>query len=319
MVKKRGLRYLSLCLFGVILALVSGCSLMQSGPTARFDVHPVVIYAGNKTSLDAVSSYGPRSIVSYHWSFGDEGEADGQQVEHTFATYGTYTITLRVTDIDGAVATTEKEIVVYAQSGSVIFHDEFSDGEAALDRWALDPNWASAGEGTVENVGGGNGYALHIHSGVDRWHRRSVDVVLPPLRIGQRLVFSCRVMMTKTQDDQNLAMFPARKDLSSVTPLIPYYLYTNAGGGAQIHEPDVYGTDIRHPLAFIPSVYLWYTYKFIFSDTGYEFYIGDVLHASGQIGSSLADGGDWLIMVGDESHEEACDAYFDDVDLRVEE
>ncbi len=315
----RTIRYLFFTLTVAALALVAGCSLVQSGPTARLEVKPVVLYAGDKAAFDAAPSYGPQAIVSYHWTFGDGEETDGKQVEHTFATYGTYTISLRVTDIDGAVATTEKQIVVYAQSGSIVFQDQFSDGDAALERWVLDPNWASAGEGTIDNVGGGYGYALHIHSGVDRWQRRSVSVSLPPLRVGQRLVFTCKVMMTKTQDLQNLAIFPARKDLSSATPLVPYYLYTNIGGGAQIHEPDAHGTDIRHPLAFAPGVYLWYTYEFVFSRTGYEFYINDDLYASGDSGSSLADGGDWLIMVGDESHQEACNAYFDDFDLRVEE
>lgn len=298
------IRYVAAARALLALGLIGGCSLFQNGPVAQFDVQQVVIYAGTEVAFDGSDSYSQVAVVSYHWTFGDTDEADGQKVSHTYAEAGTYTVTLKVHDSAGKVASASEKIVVYAQSGSVIFHDDFSDGQAALDRWQLDPQWASAGEGTIENLHGAHGYVLHIHSGGDRWQRRFVSVNLPPLRVGQRLVFSCEAMMSKTKDDQMLAIYALRKSLDAPTPSIPYYLFTDAGGGAQIHEVDTYGTDIRHPLPFSPGVYLWYTHKFIFSPDGYEFYVNDVLYASGKSGAILKDGGEWLIMLGDESHEE---------------
>ncbi len=315
--KKRGY-FLGLSLF-LVLALLGGCSLFDTGPVAQFNVQPVVIYAGKSVTFDGSASYAQAAIVSYHWTFGDGQEGDGQKVDHIYTQTGTYTVTLKVHDSAGQMASVSSPAVVYAQSGSTIFHDDFSDGDAALDRWQLDPQWASAGEGTIENLSGGHGYVLHIHSGGDRWQRRYVSVDLPPLRVGQRLVFTCEAMMSKTKDSQMLAIYPLRESLDAPTPGLPYYLYTDTGGGAQIHEVNACGTDVEHPLPFIPGVYLWYTYKFIFSPDGYEFYINDVLYASGTSGSVVKDGGQWLIVLGDESHAEACDAYFDSIELRIEE
>ena len=313
------MRYLVIVLALLSILLIGGCSLFLSGPVAQFDVQPVVIYTGTSVTFDGSSSYSRTAVVSYHWTFGDGAEADGERVSHTYAEPGAYTVTLKVHDSSGQEASTNREIVVYAQSGTVIFHDDFADGQAALERWQLDPQWASAGEGTIDSLHGGHGNVLHIHSGGDRWQRRYVSVKIPPLRVGQRLVFTCEAMMSKTKDAQMLAIYPLRKSLEDVTPSMPYYLYTDEGGGAEMHEVDAHGTDIRHPLSFAPGIYLWYTYRFVFSPDGYEFYINDALYASGRSGMVVKDGGQWLIVLGDESHEEACDAYFDNIDLSVEE
>lgn len=301
------------------LGALGGCSLLRSGPVAAFDAKPVVIYAGMPISFDGSGSYSDTAIVSYDWSFDGKDEAHGLQVDYTFDKTGKYTVTLEVTDSAGKKSSTQKEIVVYAESGSVIFQDEFSDGQAALDRWQLDPQWASAGEGTIESLGGAHGYVLRIASGGDRWHRRFVDVTLPPLRVGQKLVFSCEVMISKTKDDQMLAIYPARESLDELTSGLAYYMFTDAGGGGQVHEVDACGTDIRHPVSFYPKVYVWYTYKFVFSADGYEFFVNDVLYCSGKSGSILKEGGDFMVVIGDDSHEENCNAYFDSIKLRVEE
>lgn len=44
-------------------------------------------------------------IVSYSWQFGDGGSASGAKVKHRFDRAGTYTVTLTVTDNDGATGT----------------------------------------------------------------------------------------------------------------------------------------------------------------------------------------------------------------------
>ena len=313
------MRYGLAALALLAVAFIGGCSLFQSGPTAQFDVRPIVIYTGEDVTFDGSGSYSQSPVISYHWTFGDGVEADGREVNHPYAEAGAHTVTLKVHDSAGSTASVSKEIVVYAQSGTVIFHDDFADGEEALDRWSLDPQWASAGEGTIDSLRGGHGYVLHIHSGGDRWHRRYISVDLPPLRVGQRLVFSCEAMMSKTKDSQMLAIYPLRSSLDELTSSMPYYLFTAEGGGAQVHEVDAHGTDTRHPISFSPGVYLWYTYKFIFSPDGYELYVNDVLYASGKSGAILKDGGEWLIVLGDESHDEACDAYLDNIDLSIEE
>lgn len=51
-------------------------------------------------------------IVSYRWDFGDGGSAEGASVTHRFTSPGTYTVTLMVTDDDGATDTVTHTIQV---------------------------------------------------------------------------------------------------------------------------------------------------------------------------------------------------------------
>src|SRR3989337_1351468 len=52
----------------------------------------------------SASSDSDGSIVSYFWTFGDGTNASGVTVDHAYTNVGTYTVTLTVTDNDGATA-----------------------------------------------------------------------------------------------------------------------------------------------------------------------------------------------------------------------
>jgi PKD repeat protein len=74
----------------------------DQGPTASFSDTPA--QAGSATSFDASTSSDPESTVaSYHWNFGDSATADTSTptTTHTYATGGSYTVTLTVTDDEG--------------------------------------------------------------------------------------------------------------------------------------------------------------------------------------------------------------------------
>ena len=316
------MRYRSGPLIGLLcttLLATGGCTLFDYGPTARFEVNPPVIYAEEAVTFDGSSSYGGGSIVSYAWAFGDDATAAGQQAMHTYEEPGSYTVTLTVVDSTGSKAEVSREITVYVRSGTGIFFEDFSSGEVSLDAWSLDSAWASTDEGSVETVGGNHGFALHVSSGIDRWHRRSVPVELPPLRVGQQARFACQVMAAQTKDAHTFLVSPARKSLETTTGSLPFFVYTSEGGGATVCEPDAYGGETCHPISFTPGVFLWYSIEFVFTAGEYELYIDAQLYRSGVLSETFQEKTAWLLLLGDESHDEACDAYFDDIQVVIEE
>ena len=317
--RKRTGKFFRLFLTGVVVLFLCGCAMLRFDPEARFEVSPVVIYVGETVMLDGSSSYSQDAIVSYSWEFGDGESTYGQQTTHTYAEPGRYPITLEVRDAVGRTGQVSEEIVVYLRSGSEVFFEDFSNGTQALEEWSLDPTWASAQEGTIVNLGGAHGFVLYIDSGIDRWHRRTVTVKVPPLHTGQRLAFSCQALTAHTQDAHTFLVFPARKSLDSLTESLPYFVFTSEGGGSFVREPDDVGGEVGHLLPFKPSVYLWYTYTFVYSSEEYSFFVNDDLQGSAMMSAPLFEGGEWLILLGDESHEEACRAYFDDIRMWIEE
>jgi len=65
------------------------------------------------TTFNASGSYDPDgTITTYQWSFGDNSTASGVSPTHIYATPGTYTVTLQVTDNKGADATAYTSIVI---------------------------------------------------------------------------------------------------------------------------------------------------------------------------------------------------------------
>ncbi len=81
----------------------------QSFTAAATDVCPVVQAAG----------------FTYAWTFGDGGTGTGATPSHTYATAGTYTVTVTAKDEYGKTGTASESMVV-ASSSAVLFHDTFS-------------------------------------------------------------------------------------------------------------------------------------------------------------------------------------------------
>jgi len=97
-----------------MLADGSGVSLVASDaseaawmPTSPFAVFSVVCTTLTCT-VDATGSIG--NITGYAWDFGDQTTGTGGVASHTYATGGNFTITLTVTDGDGATSASQENV-----------------------------------------------------------------------------------------------------------------------------------------------------------------------------------------------------------------
>jgi len=85
----------------------------NSAPVAVFSYTPTAVLPQETVQFDASESLdGDGWITTYQWEFGDGAVAEGQSVDHPYATPGSYTVVLRVVDDDGAIGTRQSEILV---------------------------------------------------------------------------------------------------------------------------------------------------------------------------------------------------------------
>jgi myo-inositol-hexaphosphate 3-phosphohydrolase/alpha-tubulin suppressor-like RCC1 family protein len=90
-----------------------------SGPVEPVQTPPDAVLAVSCDQLQchassAGSQDGDGQIVSYGWSFGDGGTASGATADHTYASAGSYTVTLTVTDDDGLTGQASRSVTVTA-------------------------------------------------------------------------------------------------------------------------------------------------------------------------------------------------------------
>ncbi|HEY3376632.1 MAG TPA: PKD domain-containing protein [Armatimonadota bacterium] len=117
-------------LAGVLLAIIVGCgggsTSLESpppntAPTARFTVTPATGTTATSFAVDAAGCTDPQdpmSALMVQWDWESNGTwtsyAAMKTANHTFATVGTHTITCRVKDSGGMMATTTQNVTVTA-------------------------------------------------------------------------------------------------------------------------------------------------------------------------------------------------------------
>ncbi|MCW3984946.1 MAG: PKD domain-containing protein [Candidatus Bathyarchaeota archaeon] len=80
-------------------------TVLNRPPVSIFTESAETVYTSEVITFNASGSYDPDgTIVSYFWDFSDGTNASGAIVEHTYIDNGNYTVTLTVTDDDGATA-----------------------------------------------------------------------------------------------------------------------------------------------------------------------------------------------------------------------
>ena len=113
-------RKLILVVLVLILAIfLSGCNgggvptAPNQAPTASFTATPTSGVAPLGVAFNASnSSDSDGSITSYAWDFKDGSTGNGQSINHTFSSIGSYNVLLTVTDNEGASDSTTKTINV---------------------------------------------------------------------------------------------------------------------------------------------------------------------------------------------------------------
>jgi chitinase len=85
----------------------------NQNPTASFTYSPSGPKVGDNVYFNAAASSDPDgTITSYHWDFGDGNTGNGENVNHSYGTAGTYTVVLVVYDDSGGQGSTSQDVTV---------------------------------------------------------------------------------------------------------------------------------------------------------------------------------------------------------------
>jgi His/Glu/Gln/Arg/opine family amino acid ABC transporter permease subunit len=120
------LRFAGLAL--VALAVLPGFASAAAAPQAFFLVTPGSTVTGKNVLADASASSGDGLAYAWSWGDGDELAAGNVTAAHAYRQAGVFVVTLRVTDLGGAVAFANQSVLVIGSLPSAYF--QFDRGSA---------------------------------------------------------------------------------------------------------------------------------------------------------------------------------------------
>ncbi len=112
--------------------------LANTAPTASFFATPSIGAEGDAITFDATASSDDGWIVSYQWDFGDRSSGSGDVVLHTYPDVGVYTVTLTVTDNEGATDSAQYTLEILPWMDGGYFPDLV--GEMVWPEASVNPN-----------------------------------------------------------------------------------------------------------------------------------------------------------------------------------
>lgn len=137
-----------------VLTLPVNVELPNQDPQAAFDVTTsdlaIAVDASGSTDADG-------SVVSYDWDFGDGATGSGSVANHTYGAAGTYTVSLTVSDNDGASQTVSREVTVVAPPVEIATDDFARSVTGGWGNAVRGGAWGRSGSAASFSVAGGLG------------------------------------------------------------------------------------------------------------------------------------------------------------------
>jgi len=132
-------------------------------PVCGFTFSPEQPKVGEQVQFTDQSTDSDGSIVSWGWNFGDGGTSSAKNPTHAYASYGTYTVSLTVTDNDGLTATCSQAVKVLSPpicgftfspakpkpGQQVQFTDQSTDSDGTVVSWSW--SFGEGGTSTTKN------------------------------------------------------------------------------------------------------------------------------------------------------------------------
>ncbi len=131
----------------------------NQAPTADFTFS----CSGLECAFTDLSSDSDGSVVAWSWTFGDGAASTAQHPTHTYAAGGTYTVSLTVTDDQGAVSTVSKNVTVSEPSPEGITLS--ATGYKVRGRQFVDLLWSGATSSQVDIFRNGSKLATVDNTG----------------------------------------------------------------------------------------------------------------------------------------------------------
>ena len=128
-----------------LLFSLIGASGGNNPPTASFTFSCTGLTCSFNGSA---SSDSDGSIASHSWNFGDGSSGSGATINHTYAAGGTFSVTLTVTDDDGAPGSTSQNVTVSSPTGGGITLSAVGFKQQGLQK--ADLTWSGAASTNVD-------------------------------------------------------------------------------------------------------------------------------------------------------------------------
>src|SRR5205823_1539322 len=156
---------------GATSAPFSRSVTLNQAPTASFSVPSC---SGQTCSFTSTSSDPDGTIASYNWTFGDGFSSTAQNPSHTYGAGGSYTVTLRVTDNQGATSAPFSRSVTLNQAPTASFSvpscsgltcsftstSSDPDGTIASYNWTFGDGFSSTAQNPSHTYGAGGSYTV---------------------------------------------------------------------------------------------------------------------------------------------------------------